>query len=74
MKHETGRTLKDGTEILLGDKLKGSQTAEVVVLFDNEKNEVGVQVIEHPEFWFTLDRFLFAWSDLIKTGSILERV
>lgn len=71
MNFNTGRYLKDGTEIRLGDKLKGSQTHEVVVLRDNDK--IGVQVIKFPDHWFDLDHFLEAWSDLKRIGSIIEK-
>jgi len=74
MKCNTGKMLSDGTEIMLGDKLKGSQTHEVVVKWDEEKQDYGVEIIDKPEFWFTLDEFFDAWdTSLYKTGNILKR-
>jgi hypothetical protein len=71
----TSRTLKsDGSEILTGDKLKGSQSAEVVVLWDHENQDYGVQGTGSPSVWLSLDQFLFAWgASVIRTGSILTR-
>jgi hypothetical protein len=74
MNYLTGRKLSDGTEIQLGDKLKGSQSSEVVVLLDLKTNNHIVEVIENTNYWFPLDNFLNSWgSSVIKTGSILER-
>jgi len=74
MNYSTGKMLSDGTEIMLGDKLKGSQTHEVVVKWDEEKQEFGVETVGKSEFWFTLDEFFSAWdTSLCRTGNILER-
>ena len=74
MNYNTGKFLSDGSEIMLGDKLKGSQTNEVVVKWDEEKQDYGVEIIGKPEFWFTLDEFFNTWdTSLRRTGNILER-
>ena len=69
----TNRKLKNGREVNLGDKLKGKQTAEVVVLKDDEPGKFCVQVISNKLFVFDLDKFLNEWDDLEYTGSVLER-
>jgi hypothetical protein len=68
---KTGQLLRNGKEIMLGDKLKGGSTHEVVVLYDKENGKYIVQIISIPEYKFNLDEFLFEWSDLEVTGSIL---
>jgi hypothetical protein len=73
MNFKTGRKLPDGTEIMLGDKLKGDSTYEVVVLWDKTCKEYGIEIIDIPEFWFELDEFLSMWGNLYKIGSIIER-
>ncbi|MDR6779408.1 MULTISPECIES: hypothetical protein [Paenibacillus] len=70
----TGRVLKDGTLVELGDKLQGSQTREVVVLWDEDNANYGVEVIGRSDFWWELDYYLSAWSDLKKTGNINKRL
>jgi len=73
MNYSTGKLLSDGSEIMLGDKLKGSQTQEVVVKWDEEKQDFGVEIIG-MSFWFTLKEFFNAWdTSLCRTGNILER-
>lgn len=73
MKHDTGKTLSNGETIKLGDKLKGSQTAEVVVLWDEENNEYRVEILGRTDFWWKLDYFLEKWSDLEITGNVNKR-
>jgi len=65
MKLETGRYI-GARQILLGDVLKGSQTEEVVVLYDIHNN----RYIVNPTFFVVghsmnhdLDEFL-KWTDL----------
>lgn len=73
MKHETGRRLPDGTPIQLGDKLQGSNTTEVVVLWDEENQNYGVEILGQTDFWWELDYFLGKWHDLKKTGNVNKR-
>lgn len=74
MNYNTGKFLPDGTEIMLGDKLKGSQSAEVTVKWDDKNQEYGVKIIGSNEFWFTLDDFIYEWGrSIVRTGNILER-
>jgi len=72
--YHTGKTLSDGSEIMVGDKLKGSQSDEAVVLWDEFNQEYGVEILNKTKFWFTLDWFMASWgSTVIRTGNILER-
>lgn len=71
MEPKTGQILRNGKEVTLGDKLKGSSTHEVVVLYDKENEKYIVQIISIPEYKFNLDEFLSEWSDLDIIGSIL---
>ena len=69
----TNRKLKDGTEVKLGDKLKGESTHEFVVLKDESTDIFCVEAINNKMFVFGLDHFLNSWDDLKITGSILNR-
>jgi hypothetical protein len=71
----TGRSLRDGTPVYLGDKLQGSTTHEMVVLIDPSTQSLIVQPLEDrlKEFVFDIDQFIRAWPDLQKTGSIIYR-
>jgi hypothetical protein len=60
-------------EIELSDKLQGSQTAEVVVLCDDQNKYYGIQPVDRPDFLWGLDYFLSKWSDLKITMNILKR-
>lgn len=73
LKIETEVYLRNGEPIQLGDKLQGLQTHEVVVLWDEENQEYGVQIIEFPELWFELGQFVSKWHDIKKTGNINQR-
>jgi hypothetical protein len=73
MEHKTGRILPDGTPIMLGDRLQGSITAEVVVLWDEENKNYGVEIIGRDDFWWELDYYLSKWHDLKRTGNINKR-
>lgn len=72
MNNMTGQFLNE-QEIKLGDKLQGKQTAEVVVLWDEENNEYGVELVGKPECWVKLDYFLSKWNDLEVTGNVNKR-
>ena len=72
MKHETGICLQNGDSVKLGDKLKGAYD-EVVVLWDEENQEYGVEVIGFPEVWFELKHYILAWSNLTIVGNINKR-
>lgn len=73
MKHQTGKFLPDGTEIILGDKLKGDNTHEMLVLWDEDNQNYGVEVLGRTEFWWELDYFLGKWHDLKRTGNVNKR-
>jgi len=47
---------------------------EVVVKWDEENQEFGVETIGKSGFWFTLKEFYNAWdTSIYRTGNILER-
>ena len=71
----TGKFLRNGLEICIGDKLKGRSTHEVVVVYDEDLSKFIVGIVEErlKDFWFDLDEFLNSWNDLEVTGSIVKR-
>jgi hypothetical protein len=74
MEYNTGRKLNDGTIIMLGDKIKGLQSADMVVVWDEENKEYGVEAISHFDYYSTLDEFLEYWGISVKKiGSIVKR-
>lgn len=73
MKHQTGRFLPDGTEIVLGDKIQGANTHQMVVLWDEENQNYGVEVVGRTDFWWELDYILGKWHDLKRTGNVNKR-
>lgn len=74
MNYKTGKKFPDGTDIMLGDKIQGDYSQEVVVLWDNERQEYVVEVVDNPDAWLILDEYIFSCSNsLRKTGSRLKR-
>jgi hypothetical protein len=74
MEYNTGRKLSDGTIIMLGDKIKGLQSADMVVVWDEENKEYGVEAVSEFDCYLTLDEFLEYWGTSVKKlGSTLKR-
>jgi len=75
MNYNTGKFLSDGTEIMVGDVLKGNQSEESVVKWDETNQEYGLEILNNSKYWFTLDWFVSSYGNsIIKTGNILERL
>lgn len=80
MKYNTGYKTMTGESIRLGDKIKGLQSHEVVVLWSNKNKDFVVEIEDKRiNYSDTLDNFMNAWngfnsnSTIQKVGNILER-
>lgn len=76
MNFDTGKKLDNGTEIMLGDKLRvyNNTNAIYTVFLDESSNEIGV---EHNTYktWTPLDKFLDNYYGKISIiGNITKRI
>lgn len=76
LKLHTGLKTKLGAEVRLGDRLKGKNTHEVIVLLNEDDTGFVIEPVEENFKWYSQDLkdFLDAWYDIEVLGNINRRV